>query len=146
MDIAHRTALIERAIQDTAGLRSLTLKSERFTVKNTLREIQSLFPGASLTLLIGSDVARTLLYRWEGLDVLLRQVTLVIGMRAGAVQAETVAIMDQLAKEYGLPITYRLVSVPHAHMASSDIRAGRAASAQLHPATLEYIEKYKLYT
>ncbi|MET0779779.1 MAG: adenylyltransferase/cytidyltransferase family protein, partial [Candidatus Saccharimonadales bacterium] len=116
--LAQRVMLLEQTVAATNGLRVMQLDANRFTVAGTLPELRRLFPGTELTLLIGSDVVRTFLYRWEGLDVLLNEVRLVIGMRTGDMPDEMTAIIQQLAKAYDIAISHTIVHTEQAHMAS----------------------------
>jgi len=144
-DLSHRVALIEHAIGNQAGLRVARLVSDQFTVQHTLPELHRLFGDSRLTLLLGSDIARTLLYRWEGLDTLLRDVSLAIGIRSNDSPKEMTSIMTQLAQDYDTTVHYTLISTPEAGITSSQIRSGSADTSRLHPGTLHYIQKHKLY-
>lgn len=143
--IMHRLALIERATETIAGLRAVRLTSEQFSVKQTLPELHQAFCNSHLTLLVGSDVVRTFLHRWEGLHTLLADVALAIGMRSGDTPDAVTAIMNQLTHAYGFPIHYTLISTPEADMASSQFRNGTADMSRLHPRVLAYMQKYQLY-
>lgn len=144
-DMVHRVALIERATAAIAGLRVVQLASEQFTVQQTLPELRQAFKGSHMTFLVGSDVARTFLYRWEGLDVLLREAALAIGLRSSDSPGEIGAIMRQISQDYSVAVDYTLVSTPEAGMASSHIRNGTADMSRLHPSMLEYIQEHQLY-
>ena len=146
VDISHRLAMIDRATMAIAGLRALSLQSERFTVQDTLPELQDIFGDAPLTLLLGSDVVRTFPYRWDGLDVLLGSVSLAIGMRANDDPNDILAIMQELEQGYDPPIQYSLVHTPDADIASSQIRNGTADTSRLPPAMLDYIQTHGFYT
>ena len=132
----HRYALIEKAIQGLPGLRVMQLDTKQFTVEKTLPELKRLFNDASLTLLMGSDVAKGL-HHWEGLSELLQQVSLAIGLR-GDDTAETIAAL--------LPpqANYDLVQTEQGHIASSQVRKGSRAS-DLPAAAQAYIQEHKLY-
>lgn len=145
-DISHRIALIERATEAIAGLRVVQLASEQFNVAQTLPELHRTFGDSNLTLLVGSDIARTFLYRWDGLDTLLTDVSLAIGMRSNDDPDEIATIMNRLAHDYGIPIDYTLISTPEADIASSQIRNGTADMSRLHPGMLAYMQQHQLYT
>lgn len=143
--ISHRIALINHATADISGIRAMQLESVQFNVQQTLPELQKIFKNCSLTLLLGSDVIRTL-HRWEGIERLLANVSLAIGMRSNDKSEEIAAILDQLTRGYAVAIDYKLISTSEAHMASSAIRNGTAAMPSLHPEALAYIQRYGLYT
>ena len=145
-DISHRIALIERATAAIAGLRVVRLATEQFNVEHTLPELHQTLGDSNLTLLVGSDIARTFLYRWEGLDTLLADVSLAIGMRSDDNPDEITTIMDQLEHDYGIPVDYTLISTPEADIASSQIRNGTADLSRLHPGMLAYMQEHRLYT
>lgn len=144
-DISHRAALIECAVKATPGLRVVQLASKQFNVEETLPELRRMFGKSHLTLLLGSDVVRTFLYRWEGLDVLLSDVSLAIGLRIGDSSAEVTTIINQLAHDYNISIDYSLISTQEADMTSSEIRNGTADMSRLAPDTLAYIQEHQLY-
>jgi nicotinate-nucleotide adenylyltransferase len=145
-NISHRIALIEYATEAIAGLRVVRLASEQFNVEQTLPELHQAFGDSSLTLLVGSDTVRTFLYRWEGLDTLLTDVSLAIGVRSNDSPDEITTIMSQLEHDYGIPIDYTLIFTQEADMASSQIRNGAADMSRLHPGMRAYIQEHQLYT
>lgn len=144
-DITHRVALIEQATADISGLRVMQLASEQFTVHQTLPELRRACRGSQLTLLAGSDIARTFLHSWKNLEVLLGEVSLAIGVRSKDDPDEIRMIMTQLSHEYSIPVAHTLLSAPEADMTSSQIRSGRADLSRLHPDILGYIQKHRLY-
>lgn len=117
-----RLSQLETAVAPYPELRVVALKDRQFSVQETLPRLQALFAGAELTLLVGSDVVRTFRYRWEGLELLLRAMPLAIGMRKGDDQAETEAIIKELAAQYKLVLTPAYIHTPHAHLTSSQLR------------------------
>ena len=143
-DMAHRIALLERAVQDTPGLRVAKLKSPQFTVAETLPEIRSMTGDAQLTLLIGSDIATTLPY-WDDLETLLQNTALAIGMRAGDSAEAVTGTLQDLERTHHIPVNYTLVHTADADMTSSLVRNGSAHQERLHPALLSYIREHGLY-
>jgi len=144
-DIAHRVALLERAIADTPGLHVATLQSERFTVAQTLPEIQALANGAELTLLLGSDVVRTFTHQWESLRTLLSSVSLAIGMRVHDDPGEIANIIHDIEQSEELTVHYTCITTPHAHIASSQFRQGSGVQIDMHPAIRSYVLEHNLY-
>lgn len=122
--MAARMALLTRAIAAYPELETIELDEERFTVSDTLPKLERLFPDKDMTLLVGSDVVYTFLYRWTDIDVLLQRVSLAIGMRQGTVARDVIGVMETLERAFSMPVTYRMLTSPHAHMASSLVRAG----------------------
>jgi nicotinate-nucleotide adenylyltransferase len=129
--MAQRITLLEKAAKPIAGLRVATLSSSQFTIKDTLPELQKMFPSTELTLLVGSDVARTFSYRWENLDALLASVSLAIGMRAGAAPEEITALMHKLEHAYNMSIQYALINTEYAGLASSQLKNRRPPGGSL---------------
>lgn len=144
-DMIHRVALIQRATATIPGLRVMQLASERFTVRQTLPELRRIFSVSHLTFLVGSDVVRTFLYRWEGLDMLLGEVSFAIGLRANDSPEEMIDIMTQLSHDYNNPANYTLISTSEADLASSQLRNGVADMSRLHPGVLDYMQEHQLY-
>jgi nicotinate-nucleotide adenylyltransferase len=120
--IQQRIQVISKILDTEKDMSVVRLSSKQFSTDTTLPELYKLFDNAAFTLLIGSDVVRTLPYRWKDLDVLLSSVKFAIGMRSGDSVEEIVEILDQLKKTYSLKIHYTLVDTPHAHLASTHIR------------------------
>jgi nicotinate-nucleotide adenylyltransferase len=120
--ILQRLALLEEALAHHEYVRALHIGEEMFTVQATLPELRRRFDGCELTLLIGSDVVRTFIYRWDGLDILLREMSLAIGMRVGDSPEEMKRIIRELENEHALTIRHKLVTTEYAAISSSRIR------------------------
>ena len=79
----HRAAMIKRALRPYARLKLLDEFPEaHFSVAKTLPRLKQRFPGDKLCFLVGSDVAAHL-GGWEGVDDLLRDGEVVVGLRGG---------------------------------------------------------------
>lgn len=120
--ISKRVALLNEALAPTSNIQVMQLGDETFTVHQTLPILRKQFNDCELTLLIGSDIVRTFLYRWEGLDVLLRQMPLAIGMRTNDSPDEIRAIMRELENEHNMNISYELITTQYADISSSQLR------------------------
>jgi len=138
-DIKHRLAMLELAIADEPTFTTARLSSPQFTIQETLPEIQRLTNGLPLTILMGSDVAKTLPY-WADIAVLLANTTLTIGIRAGDEAQQIKTILQQLP----FVPEYQLIQADHAHMASSGIRQG-SDQQQLASSVVDYINQNNLY-
>jgi nicotinate-nucleotide adenylyltransferase len=145
-NITHRSALITAAIADSRGLSLLMPSSRRFNVVDTLPQLHRTFKGADLTLLLGSDVVKTFSKGWPELDILLRDVSLVIGIRDGDTRHQMTTILTNLENIFGLKINYCLIQASDAHAASSKIRAKIGSTNHLHPDVDDYIHTHNLYT
>jgi nicotinate-nucleotide adenylyltransferase len=142
--LPHRAALLHHAVEPFPALGVATLDTDQFTVRQTLPELQTMYSGAALTLLIGSDVVRTFSYRWDGLASLFESASLAIGLRHDDTAGEITAIMQQMESTYHVPVRYTLVGSQYPTITSSQIRSGNQ-SAHLSPAAANYIEQHKLY-
>lgn len=145
-DTHHRIELIKQAIQNDNELQVLSLPSKQFTVAKTLPQLQNHFPHTNFTFLIGSDIVRTFLYRWDDLESFLKVASFAVGIRTGDNQNELEAIFTQLETEYHTTITRHYIETENAHVTSSQFREGEQASARLpHPAMADYIRENQLY-
>jgi nicotinate-nucleotide adenylyltransferase len=142
--LEHRRAMLDAAVATHAKLGALTLDTPRFTVAETLPLLRRTFPGAELTLLIGSDAAKTLLYRWEGLEQLLPEIRFAIGLRGNDTPRDITKIMRQVELIYQQQARHTVVSVmPTAQVSSSGARTGDFDA--LPPSIKAYIDKNILY-
>jgi nicotinate-nucleotide adenylyltransferase len=143
--LAHRRAMLELAIQNQPGLEVLQLPGRRFTVAETLPELERRFASDELSLLIGSDVVRSLERGWPGQERLLASMGLIVGLRAGDTEER---LRRQLAVVAGRsprsPLRVTFIGSPHAAAASSRIREN-ANAAGLMPAVAAYIATHQLY-
>lgn len=145
-EIHHRIELIKRAIQDDDKLQVLTLPSKQFTITKTLPQLQKRFTDADFTFLVGSDIVRTFMYRWDDLEILLETVSFAVGLRTGDKQSELETIFMQLEAQYHTPITRSYIATKSAHVASSQFRENsNSVSSLSHPNMLEYIRENQLY-
>ena len=142
---SDREAMIQIAISGNSKLGILSLSDKQFSVKDTLPQLQLLYPGSALVFLMGSDLARTFTYRWEGLDILLRSVELAIGLRAQDTAKDVSDILEALAKEYKIAPRYTNIPSPRVHLASTNIRQGTHDITDVDPNVADYIVQKGLY-
>jgi nicotinate-nucleotide adenylyltransferase len=76
----HRTAMLSRAIKPHPNLAVLELADKSFTYGQTWPQLKTLFPGAKLIMLMGSDVALSL-PNWPHSAELIRDTELIVGLR-----------------------------------------------------------------
>ena len=91
----HRSAMIARAIRPHSKLMLLELPDVHFTAQKTLPKLQKQFPRSQLVLLMGSDTAISL-STWPGIEQLLGQCELVIGLRSNQRMDEVRAALNSL--------------------------------------------------
>lgn len=145
-DIHHRIELIKLATQNDNELQILSLPSKQFTIAKTLPKLQSHFPNTTFTLLIGSDIVHTFIYRWDGLETLLKDVAFAVGIRTNDKRDELEAIFTQLETQYGTTITRSFIETENAHITSSQFRENDTITSRLpHPAINQYIKENNLY-
>jgi len=75
----HRTAMLNRAIRPHPNLAVLEITDKRFSFSRTWPKVKSLFPGAQLVLLTGSDVILAG-SEWPDSNKLLKEAEIVIGL------------------------------------------------------------------
>lgn len=142
-DIHHRIAMLQEATIASEGLAVASLNTPRFTVRDTLPELQQLFNTSHFTFLIGSDAARTL-HHWDDIDQLLPWASFAIGLRGTDTQEEMKAVMQQLEQIQHHSVGYTFIPVPaFSHASSSTIRKGDTTHA--HTSTAAYIQENNLY-
>lgn len=78
---AHRVAMIKAACKPHPNLSVMEVVDKHFTVKRTFSMLQSVFGGAELVLLTGSDTALSI-PNWPYADQLLASCELVVGVRS----------------------------------------------------------------
>lgn len=140
--LSHRIAMATQAANSHSGLRALTLRSSRFTIDDTLPELRSLFPGAELSLLIGSDIARHL-HTWRGLDRLVG-VQFIVGLRQHDTEKSLDLMMRAALDPYGIKFIILPAKMATAHTSSSTARGGDVS--HLPEAVQRYIQQNRLYT
>jgi nicotinate-nucleotide adenylyltransferase len=123
--IDTRLLLIQRAIATHNHIETMRLTTPRFTVRNTLPELEQHFVDTKFTLLVGSDVVRTFLYRWDGLPELFTRTSLAIGMRKGDTLEDMQSIIATLEKQYALAIRITFIQTKHSAVSSSIIRKNK---------------------
>jgi nicotinate-nucleotide adenylyltransferase len=144
--LAHRRAMLELATAADPHLEVLTLPDKRFSVARTLPRLQQLFAGHKLSLLVGSDVVQTFAHRWPGLETLLAEMELIIGLRAGDTASTVEGLLEAVQRAMPkLTLRYRLLDSPYAQAASSQIRSVGAVPAHLPPPVTAYIAAHRLY-
>jgi nicotinate-nucleotide adenylyltransferase len=120
--IDTRLSLIQQATAAHTHIETMSLTMPRFTVRDTLPELEQHFVDTEFTLLVGSDVVRTFLYRWDGLAELFERASLAVGMREGDTLEDMRSIIATLEKQYALAIRITFIQTEHSDVSSSNIR------------------------
>jgi nicotinate-nucleotide adenylyltransferase len=113
-DINARMAQLETALLKSQH-EVYRARHSQFTIAETLAELKSQYPDATLSFLIGSDVVPSLA-AWPHLDQLIRNHQIIVGMREPHVRQEIERTLRQLDADY------LIVTTPHAHVSSRQIR------------------------
>ncbi|MDP1807861.1 MAG: nicotinate-nucleotide adenylyltransferase [Acidimicrobiales bacterium] len=115
---ADRLAVVQAAVQGTAGVEASSIEIDRGGESYTADTLEQLKrPGRELFLIVGSDVAADL-HTWRRPDVVARLATLVVVTRGGSPDVDP-----------GPPWRVEHVRIPKLDISSSDLRA-RAADGR----------------
>lgn len=114
--IEMRCALIQSTVATYDQLDLLQLSSDTFSTENSLDEILEHFHYPQLSLLIGSDVAKTL-PSWSDLDRLLEACNLVVGLRGNDTQEQITKTLEGLSIR-----SVSFVSTPMRNVSSAQLR------------------------
>jgi nicotinate-nucleotide adenylyltransferase len=123
---AHRIAMLKAAVRPYSKFDVLEFDDISFSTQRTLPKLKTLFPGAQLVLLVGSDVVPNM-ESWPLIDRLFSEVELVVGARKG----QTIAATKQSIASWRQPP--RTVTLIHSHapdVSSSSIRAALGSQKQ----------------
>ena len=118
MPLKKRISYLQKAIADHPNLRVIELDEVYFSVATTLPKLQEVTNNAELTLLLGSDIMRSVM-GWTDATSLVRQVSFAVGLRRHDTIFEVNKIAKQLEQNSGLPVQLTVVSGPHRFMSSS---------------------------
>ncbi len=153
----HRLRMCELAVAGIPGLEACPLEVQRggpsYTV-DTLSGLHALHPQASLTLILGSDIARTL-PSWRRPQEIFALADIALAARAGDAPGEVLEALDLLrppgdADTAPAALPPALLEMPEVPLSSSLVRARVAAGESLDglvpPAVAAYIAEHALYT
>ena len=140
----HRLAMARRCFEGVPGIEVDPVEILRGGLSymvDTVQEVATRFPGAQLFLLVGEDVVPTL-PRWQAVDHLLEQISLVVLTRdAGTAESETVQVHGGT--------TARRLATRRIDVSSTEIRArireGRSIRGFVSDAVADYIATTGLY-
>lgn len=89
--------------------------TDRFTVDETLTELETLYPNTHFTFLIGSDVALNL-PNWPNIERLASRYDFAVGMREGDTKQAVTATLSRIVA------TYTLFETKYGHVSSRNLR------------------------
>jgi nicotinate-nucleotide adenylyltransferase len=137
--LLHRLRMLELATADVPAFSVIGLRSERFSIAETLPELEGLFPQAAFTLVVGSDLVNTFATRWDGFPKLLQQVGLAIGLRGDDTRQNIDAGMVRFPTA-----RYIILDPAHYHVSSTGARGG-IHDEHIPQKVASYITKHGLY-
>ena len=141
VEVGHRIAMTTLAIQDEPSLLQFDAQQDRFTLTETLQDIEQQFPNAELYFVFGADVFLHMnTDTWPGLASLLERHQIVVFERAQITEAE----ISQHARSLG--IVTAIIPSKHQHHASKDVRMQpHHKNIWVPRAVAQYIDENNLY-
>lgn len=142
---AHRLAMLELALKPHKALRTLEVADRQFSVKSTMPRLRGMFKDSKLYLLVGSDTVAYFVdaKEWPNADLLLKDFSLIVGLRGDADETSLKKQLGALAKRI------IIINTDKKHASSRKIRQA-VASNLLHKDSLKatdaYIKKHWIYT
>ncbi len=94
----HRFEMVKLATRAHTNIELLELLGNNFTPAKTLTRLKRKFPKDTLILLMGSDLFEHM-HSWKNVDILLRNVGLVIGARGNYEVTESLAVAHKLPRQ-----------------------------------------------
>ncbi len=143
--LAERVRMLELAISIFPEMATLVLPDEQLSPNRTVPELQGRFPGAELFLITGSDMLAHM-PDWEGVEELLKNMSLVVGLRGKTSRAQ---LKEQLAKLPTQPLSLKIIRGELPASSSSQVRTHiveNGHSTDISPAVEDYIKRLELYT
>lgn len=115
---AHRVAMLNNALQPHPQLSVLEMVDRNFSVSRTLPQLEALFAGHQLALIVGSDVVYSL-PQWPYAKRMLKHLELIVGVRA----EHSLPTMERLIGDWqAQPRGVTLIDSYAAAVSSSQIR------------------------
>jgi nicotinate-nucleotide adenylyltransferase len=140
--LAHRIAMVQAAIKNHKNIELLAVPAKTFNVPETLPYIQNKAGATRLAYLCGSDIAKTFIYRWPGLELLTATADILIGLRADEGRLSVQKNMEEI----GYEVSYEIIDSPKPHLASTSIRNGTHSIEDIDPRVAQYIKQNNLYS
>lgn len=131
--LKHRLKMLTLATKPYKQLAVLDLKEPQFTIAGTLPQLQKLYAGSQLYLLIGSDVQKAIT-TWPHAQKLLDEVDLIVGQRSAKPKANKSVDATIYTNYAGLSSS----------ALKKQLQKGQLPHG-LDPAVAKYIAKNKLY-
>jgi nicotinate-nucleotide adenylyltransferase len=136
-DIKHRLEMLRIATSESSNLDVIQINDLPFTVAKTLPKLQSEFPDAELTFLMGSDIAAWL-PKWPDVEKFLSSAALAVGLRQGSDQAQ----LQKILAPYSPKVNF--IASPYPDLKSSHTR-DQKQTKMLPKSVQAYIKTNRLY-
>lgn len=147
----HRTAMLDLAVQDDIRFSVCDVELQRGGVSysvDTLREIRSLYPGAAIHFIIGSDSLLEL-HLWKDVYELLSLCTVVAMVRPGSDRSALRPERLNLDPPWPERLLANVMAAHAVEISSSDIRRRVAEGLSIRylvpPSVEMYIQEHRLY-
>lgn len=119
-DYVYRLRALIKTARDYDQLDVLDYADREFTVHETLPQIVTKFPDATLVFLVGSDVLSNM-HTWKNLHKLIERCDFAIGVRDHSSRSEILLTLSQIGIDSKRAT---IIRTAQAHMSSSQIRSG----------------------
>jgi nicotinate-nucleotide adenylyltransferase len=144
----QRLAMCELAAKEVEGVRACALEVERggpsYTV-DTLEEVHGEHPDASLTLIVGADIALTLT-SWRRPQRLLELADLAVALRG---EARSEQVLQALQPLHPQPDRVRFLTMKPIDVSSSMVReriaAGMSTAGLVTDGVASYLAEHRVY-
>ena len=140
-DIRQRIEMLKIATSLQKNIEIEDLNCDKFSVSETMPLLQQKYPDYELVFLLGSDVVKTFVYRWQGLQDFLANFDLAIALRKQDKQSE----IEQIIKDLKMPCNFNFIQNQHSQLASTKIRRGQHYITDIDPGVADYIVDSSLY-
>ena len=149
MDGALRAEMVRLAIEDNNAFALSTIELERpgpsYTV-DTLRALQTEYPGAELVFVTGMDAVQGL-PSWREPEAILEMVAFVAATRPGVTEEEARESLAHLPETWRARITF--LTMPGLDISSTALRAKARVGSSIRYLTpgpvVDYIQAHRLY-
>lgn len=142
--ISHRVTMLDLATRSLHRLHVLDLTARYFTPKSTVSKLQHMFPGATLVLLMGSDMLEHL-HTWKHVDYMLSHVELAVGVRSDSDAERVGSLLSEL------PVQPKAITIIHTDLSETSSSKARSAlrgggsSSEVTASVQAYAKKNWLY-
>lgn len=142
----HRKAMVELAVKDFTSINLEQTSEENITFEKTGKQLESKHKGATLVMIMGSDMLDHL-QDWPGLEDWLANHELCVVLRENKDKAAANKSLDALHTKYA-NLKASVVPAVWSPVSSASIKQTikkEGGSEQIHRDVMDYIRSHKLY-